>query len=73
MPIEMHYEKTRSSSEPIADLGKNLISGYGLDSSRAKVREPALGHPTPSLVDLKIGPIERSQQGIYNQGALFHG
>jgi hypothetical protein len=72
IPFQLLDENQKSSSKPLSDSGKNLITWDGIDSSGTKFDKPTLGNHCPFLINVRVRHIQGAKKGINHYNALFY-
>jgi len=62
-----------SYRELLSDSRKDLFPGDGFHMSGPELLKSPFGDGSPFAVDFRIWGIERPEQGVNNDGSLFHG
>jgi hypothetical protein len=73
IPFLLPDENQTSSSEPLSDTCKNLITWNGIDTSGPEFDKPTLGNLCPFLINIRVWNVQGTKEGVNHYDALFYG
>jgi hypothetical protein len=72
IPFLLLDENQTSSSEPLPDSRKNVITWNRFDSSGPEFGKPTLGNHRPFPINVRVWHIQGAKEGVNHYDALFH-